>query len=87
MFNLEFNESWLRKQIVNPETNQYLTRSWFKYAKQTSQFSNLQNSDALEFCKIMKEVGQKINRENERDVIKDKFPGIYEYSKDKWIAY
>ena len=87
MFNLEFYEFWLRKQIAKPETDPTLPRSWFKYAKQTPQFSYLKTSDAWEFCKSMKEVGQKINREEGDDIIAFHFPGIYENSKDKWIAY
>ena len=86
-FNEQFIESWLRAQIAQPETDPTYVRSWYKYALECLTWSHLKQSDAWEFCKVARKVGQKINREyGGLDIIRLHFPGIYENSKDKWSA-
>ena len=84
-YNVEKIEYWIRAQIAQPQADRIEPRSWFKYARETPHFSFLTKGDAPGFCRLAKIAGQRINEENnDIDIIKLHFPGIWAYSNKKW---
>jgi len=83
-YSIEGIEDWIRNQVSNPEANPTFIRSWYKYAKECSQWRNiLSYGDAPNFCKLAKIAGKNINQEFGFDVIKLHFYGIWKHNELK----
>ena len=76
-FNFQSVQQWIENQIAKKDSDPTTTTSWYKYARETTQWYQMHYNSAPAFCDLARQVGVYINRQYGYDVIRQNFPGIY----------